>query len=102
MTLVQRFDHPDGTPLVGAYVRSVEVECNRVRGGSLDPSLKLEFFDLVTDADGCVRLPVYRTVYRLSGISHPRGYKAEFPTLGWFETRGRVGLLPAAVVRADP
>src|SRR4051812_30704062 len=102
VTLVQRFQHEDGTPLVGGSVRFVEVECNRVRNGSLDPSLKLEFFDLVTDGDGCVRLPVYRTVYRLFGISHPQGYSADFPPLGWFESRGRVGLLPAATVKPVP
>jgi hypothetical protein len=99
VVLVQRFDREDGTPLVGGRIQSMQVECNRVVNGSLDPSLKLTFFDLTTDDEGSVRLPVYRTVYRLSSIAHPAGYDLDLPRLGWFESRGKVGLLPDATVR---
>lgn len=96
--LVQRFQFADGSPLVGSAIREIQIECNRVQKGSLDPSLKLTFFDLTTDADGCVYLPVYRTIYRLYSIAHPEGFALELPRLGWFETRSKVGILPAATV----
>jgi len=101
VVLVQRFEHPDGTPLVGALIQRCQVECNRIQNGSLDPSLQLTFFGLTTDDNGCIRLPVYRTVYRLHGISHPAGFSVELPPLGWFEARGKVGLMPAATVRRE-
>ena len=102
VVLVQRFEREDGTPLVGGRVQSMQVECNRVVGGSLDPSLKLTFFDLTTDNEGSVRLPVYKTVYRLYSVGHPAGYDLDLPRLGWFEARGKVGLLPVATVRPKP
>ena len=97
--VVQRFEYADGRPLVGAEVRSFALECNRVRNGSLDPSLKLLYVGLVTDAGGEVRLPAYRTVWRTDSMAHPPGFDVTFPSLGWFEGRGKVGLLPPAVVR---
>jgi hypothetical protein len=99
--LVQRYELAAGQPLVGATIATFQVECNRVRHGKHDPSLKLTFFDLETDKDGCIRLPVYDTVYRLFNTSDPAGYRATYSELGWFEARGRVGLLPVATVRPE-
>lgn len=99
--LVQRYELSDGRPLTGARIETFQVECNRVRNGILNPSLKLTFFDLTTDSDGAIRLPVYDTVYRLFNTSHPAGYTADYPRLGWFESEGRIGLLPVAKVRDD-
>jgi len=96
--LVQTYRYADGRPLVGATIREVAVECNRVRNGSRDPSLKLRFVRQVTDADGSIRLPVYRTVWRMNSQSHPDVYDAEFPQQGWIESRGKVGLLPVVTV----
>lgn len=96
--LVQRYEYPDGTPAAGLHVQSYAVECNRVKKGSLDPSLKLSYWDLTTDADGCIYLPAYKTVYRTDAMSHPDGLPTVYPRLGWFEFRGKVGILPAAVV----
>jgi hypothetical protein len=101
VVLVQRYELADGRPLAGARVDTFQVECNRVRNGSLDPSLKLTFFDLTTDAHGSIRVPVYDTVYRLFNTSHPEGYAATYPRLGWFESPGRVGLLPVAGVTPE-
>ena len=98
VVLVQTYQHEDGTPLANAAVGSVEIECNRVRNGSLDPSLHLLFGAQVTDERGRIYLPVYDTVYRVTAISHPAGYSMDVPALGWFES-GKAGLLPAAVVR---
>lgn len=97
--LVQRFQYDDGQPLAGAVIRSFELECNRVKNGSLDPSLKLLYVGLVTDASGDIRLPAYRTVWRTNSMAHPPGFDVTFPPLGWFVSRGKVGLLPPAVVR---
>jgi hypothetical protein len=102
VVLVQRYELADGRPLVGARIDTFQVECNRVQNGSLNPSLKLTFFDLTTDAGGSIRVPVYETVYRLFNTSHPDGCTATYPRLGWFESPGRVGLLPAARVQREP
>ena len=102
VTLVQRYELEDGTPLVGALVQSFEIECNRVKGHSLNPELKLRFHNLITDENGCIFLPVYDTVYRRSAASHPNGFDAEFPRVGWFEASGTSSLLPPAKVSRRP
>src|SRR5262245_38720545 len=57
VVLIQRYELKDGRPLARCTIESIQIECNRVQKGSLDPSLNLVFCDLVTDAAGCVRLP---------------------------------------------
>ena len=102
VVLVQRFERSDGTPLVGGG-KDPEVP-GRVQPCAerlARPGMQLTFFDLTTDHEGCIRLPVYRTVYRLHGVSHPEGYSLDLPQLGWFEARGKVGLMPAATVRHE-
>ncbi|MHB1034020.1 MAG: hypothetical protein ACYC35_11735 [Pirellulales bacterium] len=99
VNLVQRYEFADGRPLQGAGIDEIEIECNRVREHALDPSLKLVFFHLKTDQDGCVRLPVYNTVYRLYTAAYPAGHNADYPWLGWFEVEGKIGLMPVVVVR---
>jgi hypothetical protein len=98
VVLVQRFELDDGRPLAGAEAPELEIECNRVEGSALDPSLKLTFFKLTTDSEGCVRLPVYKTVYRLTAAASPPGFETHWPATGWFQSRGRTGLLPTATV----
>jgi hypothetical protein len=98
VVLVQQYQREDGTPLANTALGHVEIECNRVRNGSLDPSLKLLFANGVTDERGRVYLPVYDTVYRVTSNGHPAGYSLAIPRMGWFESR-KVGLLPVAVVR---
>jgi hypothetical protein len=102
VVLVQRFRDADGRPLRGAFIQEAEVECNRVANGSLDPSLKLLFMDLITDDDGAIYLPAYDTVYRLYSISHPEGYDLESPRLGWFQSPRKVGILPPMTARPRP
>ena len=99
VVLVQTFRRPDGTPAAGLKIPEMAIECNRVIGGSIDQSLDLPFFGLTTDVDGRVRLPVYETVYRLASISYPSGHTLDMPRLGFFESRGRISLLPDATVR---
>lgn len=72
----------------------MSIESNRVKNHSLDPSLELEFFDLLTNSNGEVAVPVYDTVFRLSSRSYPAGYDTEMPRLGWFSAKSRIGVLP--------
>ncbi len=99
VTLVVRYAFDDGRPLAAVRMEHLAVECNRVQNGALDPHLELQFYDLVTDQDGCVQLPVYNTVYRLATASYPAGLDADYPALGFFEVRGKVGVLPMVKVR---
>jgi hypothetical protein len=96
--LVQRYEYPDGTPAAGLHVQSYAVECNRVKRHSLDPSLVLSYWDLTTDAKGCIYVPAYDSVYRTDSMSYPDGLPTTYPRLGWFASPGKVGLLPTAVV----
>jgi hypothetical protein len=105
VVLVQTYRFPDGQPLRGAALRHIEIECNRVQGGSIDPSLKLAFYHLTTDETGSVRLPVYDTVYRRASVPAialaPPGLRLTYPRLGWFAAPSRVGLLPVAQVKPE-
>ena len=94
VVLVMCYEFSDGRPLAGVSIQNLAVECNRVHNGSLDPSLILEFYDSTTDKDGCVRLPVYDTVYRLSSASFPNGFMAEYPKMGWFQGAGKLAYFP--------
>lgn len=98
VVLSRRYATGDGKPVAGLSVGAISIECNRVQRGSLDPSLKLEFVAMVTDADGVVRVPVYDTVYRLSSWTHPSDYSAESKSLGWFESKAKNGLLPEVFI----
>ena len=95
VTLTQGYQFSDGRPLVGARVDSYEIECLRVRNRSLAPSLRLDFPGLTTDNDGCIRLPVYDTVYRRYSMSSPAGHVTKYPRLGYFKV-GWTGELPIA------
>lgn len=93
VVLVRTYRHGDGTPIQGASIRDLRLECNRVQNGRLDPSLSLLYVGLVTNPKGEVQLPVFDTVFRLSG-AYPDGYSAETENLGWFESKSRIGILP--------
>ena len=99
--VVQRFAFADGSPLANTPIPAFSLECNRVRKGSLD-ALTLPYVDLKTDADGCIYLPVYNTVYRTTDMTWPHGYLVAWPTMGWFETRRKVAILPEATVAPEP
>jgi beta-lactamase regulating signal transducer with metallopeptidase domain len=96
VVVIQRYEDAKGKPIASAPVRHYALECNRVQGGSLDPSLELEYFGLTTDADGCIYLPVYDTVYRRNAMASLDGYDVNYPRLGWFKSRGKVAMLPVA------
>jgi formylglycine-generating enzyme required for sulfatase activity/beta-lactamase regulating signal transducer with metallopeptidase domain len=100
--IVQRYQFADGSPLAHTPIQSFALECNRVQKGWLDPSLEFQYHDLRTDADGCIYLPVYNTVYRRDNMASPHGYSVAWPTLGWFETSRKVALLPIATVSPEP
>lgn len=97
VVLTRQYQTGDGKPAEGLSINSIEIECNRVKRGWLDPSLKLDFYGLVTDAEGKVSLPVYNTVYRLSGFA-PAGLSNESESLGWFKSKFRIGELPTVLV----
>ncbi len=97
--LSQRYVTGSGEPLADYEVRSIEIECNRVQNRSIDPSLKLDFVGLTTDAKGYIHLPVYDTVYRVSGrTSSLNNYSAETKSLGWFKSTTPIGDLPDVLV----
>lgn len=100
--VVQRYELADGTPLANTPIQSFALECNRIQQGYLDPSLQLEYRNLRTDAQGCIYLPVYNTVYRCNDMAFPDGYSVDFPRLGWFEASRKVAVLPTAKVTAKP
>ncbi|HSH93719.1 MAG TPA: hypothetical protein VK968_06210, partial [Roseimicrobium sp.] len=95
---VQQFAFADGSALAGVAVQSFALECNRVEHGSLDPTLKLYYPYLHTDARGCIYLPVYNTVLRADQMASPNGCDVAWPKLGWFEISEKVALLPVATV----
>jgi hypothetical protein len=91
--LIQRYRYTDGRPVAASHL-IVGIECNRVEHGALNPTPELHFGQLTTDADGCVYLPVYRTVYRRGTYSWPADHEVQTARLGWFETAGRIGEMP--------
>jgi len=96
--IVQRYQYADGSPCANKRINSFALECNRVVNGAIDPSLQLSYPNLKTDANGCIYLPVYNTVYRTNDMASPPGYDAKYPRLGWFQISAKVGLLPTAIV----
>ncbi|HET6427530.1 MAG TPA: carboxypeptidase-like regulatory domain-containing protein, partial [Phycisphaerae bacterium] len=100
--VVQRYEDEAGKPVAGISVQVLELECNRVQRGWMDPSLHLYYPDLRTDEAGCVYLPAYDTVFRLASAAHPTGYGVSYPRLGWFECPKKVGLLPVCTLRPKP
>lgn len=94
VVLTQRYRTGNGESLTDVTIDGMSIECNRVKNHSLDPSLQLEFIDLVTDSDGEVAVPVYDTVFRLASRSYPAGYDTEMQRLGWFSAKSRIGVLP--------
>jgi len=100
LILVQRYqDKNTGNNLSGLLIQEFTIECNRVKNHSLDPSLQLAFRNLITDEQGCIYVPVYDTVFRRYSVSSPKDYIAEYPVLGWFESRTKGGELPIALVQ---
>jgi hypothetical protein len=97
VVLVQTYQFDDGRPLANTPVGMIDIECNRVENGNLDPHLHLFFPAQTTDDRGRVYLPVYDTVYRVSSMTYPGGYNLTTATLGWFES-SKLGLLPPATV----
>ena len=98
VVLTQKYQAGNGAPMQGLQIPQLEIECNRVQNHSLDPSLKLKYVDLLTDADGNLKLPVYDTVYRITTLGHPSGYSIENDNLGWFESQATNGVLPDVLV----
>lgn len=96
VVLMRRYVGGDGSPISGVKIRRQELECNRVKNGSIDPSLKLIYVGLETDADGTIHLPAYDTVFRLSG-NYPDGHSVDYESLGWFESKSKTGVLPAVL-----
>lgn len=94
IVLTQRYKQGNGDPLTNVSIDGMAIECNRVKNHSLNPDLKLEFVDLVTDSEGEIAIPVYDTVFRLSSRSFPKEYDTEMSRLGWFQSRSRIGILP--------
>ncbi len=97
--LVWRFTDPDGEPFANRRVGTIELVMMRMRDGELDDTLRLRYPRLETDARGRVWLPVYATVYSLGdGTRWAEGIQVDHGLTPWFESPGKVGSLPDAVV----
>ena len=90
-----------GEPVAGLALGAIEIVCAQMSDGNLDESCRLVYPYLVTDSDGWVYLPVYETVYRASELPQPPGKTIDYRMPGWFEFPGRLGEMPAAVVRPE-
>ena len=99
VVIVQPYRTASDDPLEEAEITSFALECNRVEKGSLNPNLKLYYPGLKTDDEGCIYLPVYDTVYRTDDMTYVENHIVEYPTLGYFEADGKMGVLPVAVAR---
>ena len=98
--LVWRFVDLENQPFANKPVGTIELVMTRLKDDVLDESLRLVYPDLTTDADGRVWLPVYDTVYSLgNGTRWAEGLEVEPGLTRWFESPGKVGALPDAVVR---
>ena len=98
VVIVQRYEDSEEQPIQGARISSFALECNRVQKGYLDPSLELRYFNLVSDSEGCIYLPAFKTVFRRNNMSYPGGIHVNYPSLGWFKSPGKVGMLPVVGV----
>jgi beta-lactamase regulating signal transducer with metallopeptidase domain len=95
VVLKQRFRFVNGKPLSNTEIPLTTIECNCEHDDSLNSNSRLTYPALVTDDDGQIRVPVYKTVCRINGYSWPDGYHLEeTETLGWFESKARTGVLP--------
>jgi beta-lactamase regulating signal transducer with metallopeptidase domain len=94
VVLKQRFRFVNDKPLPNTEIQRTTIECNRVLDGSLNSDLVLMYPALVTDKDGQIRVPVYKTVCRITGYSWPAGHLEETETLGWFQSKAHTGVLP--------
>lgn len=94
VVLKQRFRYANDKPLPNTEIQWTTLECNRVQDGSLNSNLELMYPALVTDKDGQIRVPAYKTVCRIRGYSCPVGSVEETETLGWFESKAHTGVLP--------
>ena len=99
--VIQRFLFSDGRPLSTRFLNSFGLECNRVQKGYQDPSLELYYPQPQIDEQGAIYLPAYNTVFRANDMASPEGYATDYPRLGCFKCRGKVGLLPTAQVRPN-
>jgi hypothetical protein len=80
--LVQDFVLADGRPCPELPISVLSIECNRVK----------EHYRFIL-------LPVYDTVYQVGTVAHVTEFSTDMTRLGWFESHGRVGVLPPIVVR---
>lgn len=98
----QSYVTPRYQPVPKLPVGKIELICYRSDGESMDDSLRLVFPELVTDEQGRIAAPVYRTVYRVAARNEPEGLVAHHSEPEVFQFPGRIGALPAAVVEQRP
>lgn len=113
--LVQRLIDEKGEPIAGYPLPPVAIGYDRVIEGKRDATLVLVYPRPVSDGDGLVYLPTYRSVYRLTDPALPPGVdpgihpilltllpqpaKGEQPN--WFAVPdGAAGSLPDAVIQS--
>ena len=93
VVLTRKYAEGTGEPLARVDIERIQLECNRVRSGSLDTKASLSFVGVQTNDKGIIHLPAYDTVFRISG-SYPRGYRVDTRNMGWFRSTAKFGKLP--------
>ncbi len=114
--LIQRLIDEEGNPVAGYRLPPVAIGYDRVIDGERDATLVLVYPAPVSDADGYVRLPTFRSVYRLTDAALPAGVdpgvhpirltllpqEALGPEPNWFAVPdGAVGRFEDAVITAE-
>ncbi|MEO7715399.1 MAG: M56 family metallopeptidase [Capsulimonas sp.] len=66
--LAGRTEYDDGSPVVGWRFRT-SIGCSGMKNSQQHPTCLLIYPYVITDADGCYYLPVYRALYSSSGIN---------------------------------
>lgn len=97
--LAQDFVRADGSPWAELPIQVLSIDCNRVKDHVRLPSVALLFTQLRTDARGRLLLPVYDSVYEIGSFAHSTEYSLDIERLPYFESPGRVGVLPTVRVR---
>lgn len=93
--IAQRYIDQNGQPIQGWHLLPVAIGYDRVIEGKLDATLVLIYPKPVSDANGFVYLPTYRSVYRLTDPALPLGVDPGLhPT--------KLTLWPQASIGSDP
>jgi len=93
--LAQRLVDDDGRPVAGYLLPPVAIGYDRVIDGERDASLVLIYPAPISEPNGFVYLPTYRSIYRLTDADQPLGMEPGVHPIG-------LTLLPQAAMGTKP